>query len=338
MNKEVEYISSLGVYMASYLKQRQDLDFKANDIKYILLSLDHFLCEIGFSGLFFDQGTYDRWLDSIKDQKASTKYAKISVLRRFFTYMSRLGLECYIPRLPRKRDSGFTPHIYSEQEMERIFKACDNLRAKERHTKSIMIIMPALIRLMYSTAIRVSEALGIKNRDVDFKRHVIVLNQTKNGSQRLAPLNTSMETVLQEYITYRNLLPVKDIAAPEHYLFVSSIGNTCSRCTISTYFERILLDAGIQKSNNQESHRLHDLRHSACVHSLMKMTKAGRDIYCSLPILATFMGHIKVIDTEHYLRLTQEMYPDLIKMDSSITSSINGIIKRSLIVNQDENI
>lgn len=330
-----DYTSKLGQYMSAYLEQQLHLGYKANDIRYTLRTIDYYLNSINFQERYITKTIYENWLDTIKDQKTTTIYSKASVFIRFLKYMSGLGIECYIPRLPRKHDSGFVPYIYSQQEIEKIFQACDSIRMRERHSSSIMIIIPTFIRLLYSTAIRISEALAIKNKDVDFDRYVIVLNHTKNGSQRLAPINKSLENVLKQYIEYRNKIPVDGICDPDSNLFVSSIGKPCARKTVLSYFHKILNQAGIPYRGNQEGPRVHDIRHTACVHSLVKMTRAGKDIYCSLPVLSIFMGHKKVLYTEYYLRLTQEMYPDLIHLDSSVTAVINGVINRSLLINTD---
>ena len=49
------------------------------------------------------------------------------------------------------------------------------------------------------------------------------------------------------------------------------------------------------------------------------------------------MGHIHVTDTEHYLRLTQNMYPEIIKLDESVTSPIKEIICNTVNTELDEN-
>ena len=59
--------------------------------------------------------------------------------------------------------------------------------------------------------------------------------------------------------------------------------------------------------------RLHDLRHTFAVHSLAKMAEEGMDLYCSLPILSTYLGHQSLRATNNYVRLTSEMYPELIR-------------------------
>jgi integrase len=57
---------------------------------------------------------------------------------------------------------------------------------------------------------------------------------------------------------------------------------------------------------------VHDLRHTFAVHSLVKMAKSGLDLYYSLPLLSTFLGHRSLSATDQYVRLTAEMYPDLL--------------------------
>ena len=84
-----------------------------------------------------------------------------------------------------------------------------------------------------------------------------------------------------------------------------------------------------EHKGNEEGPHLHSLRHTACIHSMVKCARNGMDLYCCLPILSVFMGHRKVLDTETYLRLTQEMYPELIKQDLSVTANINRVIKHA---------
>jgi integrase/recombinase XerD len=55
------------------------------------------------------------------------------------------------------------------------------------------------------------------------------------------------------------------------------------------------------------------LRHTFAVHSLAKMAEEGMDLYCSLPILSTYLGHQSLRATNNYVRLTSEMYPELIR-------------------------
>jgi len=43
------------------------------------------------------------------------------------------------------------------------------------------------------------------------------------------------------------------------------------------------------------------------------MAEFGMDLYCSLPILSTYLGHQSLQSTNSYVRLTAEIYPELLK-------------------------
>jgi integrase len=57
---------------------------------------------------------------------------------------------------------------------------------------------------------------------------------------------------------------------------------------------------------------MHDLRHTFCVNALLKLSEAGMDLYYSMPVLSTYVGHKSVEATNRYVRLTSELYPQLL--------------------------
>ena len=220
--------------------------------------------------------------------------------------------------------SDFIPYVFSHEEIEEIFKECDRLRiAGQYHSHTVLMALPSLIRLLYCTGLRINEALKIRNQDVHFDRHVIVVDSLKNHIQRFVPINTSLEIVLRQYISYRDRLSIPGITASDSYLFVSGTGKRIDSSTVSRWFHKIIINAGIPYVGNHDGPRVHDLRHTACVHTMVNMVRNGMDIYCTLPILATLMGHKNPMHTEYYLRLTQSMYPELISEFPNVISGID---------------
>jgi site-specific recombinase XerD len=332
MPNYLNYKSVAAPYIRSFVESKSRKGIKGEDIKWVLYELDRYLVKKDHQICHIDRISYDRWYHATCENKqVSTVYQKVSIMRRFLLYMSSMGLECYVPRLPKKYKSEYVPYIFTENEINNLFTAADNLRGKEHHAKSLMMVVPVLLRTLYSTAIRISEAISLRIKDIDFGRHAIVLDNTKNGRQRLAPINESLEKVLRQYIHYRNMLPVEGIMAPENRLFVNGLGHKLAKTSIGKYFRRLLQEANIPYKGHEEGPSLHNLRHTACVHSLVQMHRQGRDIYCCLPILSTFMGHVKVLDTEYYLRLTRNMYPEIIQMDASVTAGLGILIAKSLV-------
>lgn len=330
--KSICFRSPVARYITSFLRERSIMGIKdgKREMFYTLGQLDRYLVDIKHSTVYITKGTWEGWLSSFDNLKESSLYRKWCIAIRFATYLCTMGVESYIPRTPKLHFNDFVPHIFSHEEMSDIFSTCDQLQLEKSYPSSILISMPALLRLLYSTGIRIGEALSIRNRDVDFEFHVIHLNKTKNGKQRLAPINMSLEAVLKEYIGYRDRIRREGIALPESPLFVTSAGNIFSQDSVRRWFRIIMDKAGIVYTVDFSGYRVHSLRHTACVHAMMKLADEGLDLYANLPALSVFMGHEKVVDTEHYLRLTQEMFPDIVNADKNITAEILNILSDSM--------
>ena len=140
--------------------------------------------------------------------------------------------------------------------------------------------------------------------------------------QRLVPIHSSLLEVLRQYKESRDKMPIQGISAPKSFFFVSTTGKPTHQCSVYNWFNKILKECGIPHLGNKHGPRIHDIRHTCAVHSLIKQIGEGIDIYCALPILSVFLGHKTIKGTEKYVRLTQEMYPEVIKMEQSITSFI----------------
>ena len=172
-----------------------------------------------------------------------------------------------------------------------------------------IIILPALIRLLYATGLRISEALSLKEKDVNTDDHYLVVRDSKNGQERMIPISFSLSAVLKEYHLHKRRLPLSGPLSPN--FFVTLAGGNCNRDHVRKWFRKVLWDAGISQSAT--GMRLHDLRHTFSVHALAMMAEAGVDLYCSLPVLSTYLGHQSLEATNAYVRLTTAMYPGLLK-------------------------
>lgn len=313
--------------MESFIREVELKGYQALHIKRIFKEFDAFLVNNYPNISFITELIYREWFETTIELDKHTRYQKASIIIRLIKYLVSLGIECYIPQMPRSYRNDFVPHIYSKDEISRLFNACDSLRTKERVASTSLMVLPALVRLLYSTGIRIGEALSIKNRDVDFNRHVITLNITKNGRQRYAPINYSLEEVLKQYIAYRDRMPIIDLTAPNNCLFVSCIGRPIVQNVISRWFILALKVAEIPYKGNRQGPRIHDLRHSAAIHDFEQLISKGEDPYCCIPVIAQFLGHTSSKQSEHYLRLTAAMYPELMKLDNNVTSDIIQIDK-----------
>lgn len=309
-------------FIKTYINDKKLQGFGTERYRSYLSEFDRFWVDIAKKDLYIKSEELKDWVNTRINDKQSTLYARICVISNFCRYMSNLGYECYVPKRPKISFNNRHSTIFTHRQMQIIFTECDNLIARKRSPKSIVIIIPVLIRLLYSTGIRINEALAIKNSDLDFSKKTLIINDTKNNRQRIAPINNSLELVLKQYIAYRNKISVPNITHPDSYFFISVLGKPCSHITVYRYFDRILEICRLQRNENINIASLHSLRHTAAVHSLVKLTRSGKDLYCSLPLLSVFMGHKSILGTEYYVKLTQEMYPELLKIDMEVTDQI----------------
>jgi len=301
---------------------KRQMGFGCTKFQDVFNELDRFFQATGATELHITHDQITAWSETRINDKARTLYDKHSIMRQFCRYLCHLGHECHIHRLPRQNWPPFIPYVFSHEQMEQIFAASEKLTLPYRCMTSGLIAVPALLRLLYSTGMRIGEALSLKNEDVDFVRKLILLKQTKNQIERLTPINTSLLAVLNQYKTYRDRIPVKGIAAPTAFFFVSTVGKSLSQNSVRHWFREILEQCEITRRGDGQGPRIHDIRHATAIHSLIKMVRDEVDIYCAMPILSVFLGHKSLKGTETYVRLTREMYPDIIDMEHPITSFV----------------
>lgn len=242
--------------------------------------------------------------------------------------MNRRGCKCYIPRMPRVRKGAFTPYIFNAEELSSFWSAMDSKRMIRLKMDTSLIALPAIYRLLYSTGVRIGEALSIKNSDVNLKRGHILIQGTKNKAERIAVLHESMKIVFTDYLVYRNKLPVVGIDGTNKHLFVKADGTPISIHTVYDNFRRIIEECGIKYGGRALGPCVHSFRHTYAVHALTQMARSGMNIYAALPILSASMGHHSLEATEYYVRLTRAMYPDIEKSSSAINSFVYPKISR----------
>jgi len=100
--------------------------------------------------------------------------------------------------------------------------------------------------------------------------------------------------------------------ATDALFFASWGGRPYHRHTVYHAFRQLLWQCRISHGGRGRGPRLHDIRHSFAVHRLAKWYREGIDLNAMLPVLATYLGHQSVNQTQVYLRLTAELFPDVV--------------------------
>jgi integrase len=207
--KTFNYQSLYAPYFKQFIALKKGLGFVSLRAEWIFLELDKFFMTRNVKTIGITREQIDEWRATRLNDTAATIYTKYSILSQFCKFMCKAGYDCYIPRLSSGAPNrGFTPHIFTNQEMSDIFQACDRLELYDRHMSTAVFMIPAMIRLLYGTGLRISEALSLKNKDLDLDRACLYVRKSKNGDERIAPLSETLVEVLKQYLHYREQMPI----------------------------------------------------------------------------------------------------------------------------------
>jgi integrase len=190
--------------------------------------------------------------------------------------------------------------------MRRLLAAADAIPANPRSPLRHRLI-PEIIRLLYGCGLRVSEATHLRFKDVNLGSGVLTIEQGKFRKDRLVPITASLTARLEQYVS---LLSDR---SGEACFFPSPRSGPYHRHTIYHAFRQLLWECQIPHGGRGHGPRLHDLRHTFAVHRLVEWYRDGADLNAKLPVLATYLGHQSVAETQVYLQLTAELFPHVTK-------------------------
>jgi len=323
MHNTFEYHGVLAPYMNSLIAIKESQGFIMLSMKWFFKEFDSFVTDYGLKEPVITHDLIEKWRKTRINDCGRTFYAKCSDLVQLARYMCERGKISYIMQLPkRENDRGYTPYIFSADQMQAIFEESNRLIRESHRMDDPIMAIPCLIRVLYSTGLRITEAISIKNEDVHLDRRYIHIRESKNGSERLVPVCDTLMQSLMQYIRYRNMLPLKGLQERAHLFFVKLDGTEVTTSCAYKWFRKVYTCCGIPYKGEQFGPRLHDLRHSMAVHTLAKLIKEGMDVYTALPLLSACLGHTLLSSTEQYVRLTHSEYPELLKQCSSINDFI----------------
>ena len=295
--------------MERFVAHKRALGYRYDSEAEVLGKFDRFCVAHDISENLLSREIAEKWGVKQDGEQQKSHSNRVTVLRQFALFLEKEGREAYVLPLPISPSPGtFVPHIFTRHELAAIFQAID--RVCEASTSSLLMvwILPILFRLMYACGLRVSEACGLKKRDVDLTAGVLTVIGAKGDKDRLVPVSPAIMDRLRVYLS-----KMAYICPRTEYVFPNRSGDKVAEVTIYARFRRVLFEAGIPHGGRGKGPRLHDVRHTFAIHSLEKMAADGLDLYCALPVLSVYMGHTDVRATERYLRLTEEAYSDVLR-------------------------
>ena len=234
-----------------------------------------------------------------RHQQPAEWAARLSVVRGFARYRSGDDLSTEIP--PPYRPRRARPYLYSEEEIQQLLKAAQNLPA----TYSLKPwTYHCLFGLLAVAGMRISEAFNLQVKDVDWSEGVLTIHGTKFGKSRLVPLHASTRRVLLAYAKRRDRFFAGQSVS---HFFVSSRGTRLDGGHVRRTFYKLSRQIGLRDASASHGPRLHDFRHRFAVETLVRWYREDEEVERRLPILSTYLGHAHVTDTYWYLTSTPEL-------------------------------
>lgn len=236
-------------------------------------------------------------------------HRKLSTLRGFYRFTLTRGYATRspLPTSAPEQPQAFVPYIYSRDDIKRLLAATVgrerfNLSSSTCHT---------LLLLLYGTGLRISEALSLNLADVDLDAGMLCIRETKFYKTRWVPTGPDLTQVLVTYATERKKHPPITSDAP---FLLTQRGQRLLRSGTEATFKQLRERAKVYRDDGgRYQPRLHDFRHSFAIMRLVSWYREGADVQRLLPQLATYLGHVNITGTQHYLTMT----PELLRLASS---------------------
>lgn len=263
---------------------------------------DRFLVQQGFNRPHITREITDSYQQGLATLAPRSQSNRMCVLRQFCEYLAGSDLQNYVPGpLQMIRSHGaHQPYIYNSKQLQALLAAAarllplDSLRPHTYRT---------LLGLLYSTGIRISEAIGLNLQDVQLSTQMLYIAEGKFRKARWVALSSSTGHALAGYIGTRFKSGPHQ---PDSPLLLNNRRRRLCYPTVNQTFRGLLQKCNIPH-NKRTGPRIHDLRHTFAVHRLLAWYRQGVDVNARLPALATYMGHVDISSTHVYLQPTAEL-------------------------------
>lgn len=280
-------MSALARVLAEYLALRRAVGFK---VEYLHQDLPKFVAFCDAEGA--DTITIDlalRWAG-----QRATAPRRLGAVRVFARYVQALdpATEIPPPDLLPQRSARRVPRLVTEAEVATIMAGCRRMPSAQRGAT-----IETLVGLLWSTGLRVAEALRLGVSDLVVDDGLLVVERSKGQKSRMVPL---AEGTLEALVHYRDGRP----SCAGDTFFVNAWGGPFHYAAARAAFVQALSCTEVSWA---PAPRLGDFRHGFAVRTLLGWYRAGEDVQAMLPRLSTYLGHVEPSSTYWYLSAAPEL-------------------------------
>jgi integrase len=248
------------------------------------------------------------WIQTYPNSTSKSISRRVRDVRGFTSYWKAYDSKTEIPPrdLCSEGSQRAKPYIFSPHEITLVMKACRSFGAEPGQSNPIRCqTFSTIFGLIAAAGLRRSEAYNLKRSHVDLGRGTILIEMTKFRKSRLIPIHPTTVAKLRDYTRFRDRV-IPDPRCDR--FFVMNRGQPVDHDSIYYAFVRACKGAGLRPTSTGAGFpRLHDLRHTFAVHTILKWLRQGKDVHALMPALSTYMGHAQPSDTYWYLSGVPEL-------------------------------
>jgi len=289
-------LSDLNRHLGDYLRLRRALGFKLAYPGQVLPQFLTYLAQAGATSVSTVHAL--AWARLPQDVQPIHHAHRLGAVRGFAAYLQSIDPDTEVP--PKDafgaRQQRPVPYLWEPAQVQSLLEAAHLLqpswRAKTYET---------IYGLLAVTGLRIGEVLALNRDDVDLDAGILTVTGQKSRP-RLIPVAPSTVAALSGYRQQRQQWATHPTTAA---FFLTATGTAVTPGPLRTTFNQLTTALGLRTDTVQP--RIHDLRHSFAVHTLIDWQRSGADIAALLPRLSTYLGHVNPAGTYWYLQAVPEL-------------------------------
>jgi integrase len=283
--------------LADYLAMRRTLGYKMDKAERLLGQFTTFAEELGETHIRTE--TALAWATRPAGAAAIWTSRRLAEVRLFARHLRTLDPRTEVPPadlLP-ARGRRATPYLYTPREIAALMQATAILRGSH-----VQATYRTLFGLLAATGMRVGEAISLDPDDFNAAHGRLTIRKGKFGKSREVPLHPTTVAALDDYLRRDDRPGQAGIPT----LLISSTGKRLRYGTVQPIFHKLLYHCGVAPRSATCRPRIHDLRHSFAVSTIVDDYRSGNP-GSRLAILSTYLGHADPGATYWYLSAAPEL-------------------------------
>lgn len=299
----IRFRSRFGTLMRRHLKLRRALGYLLKNADFTLRDFDCYLRQTHPQARRITRAIVVGYLETTQSLAPLSRHDHLTTLRQFCRFVFLFDQKTYIPeaRLLPPGAIKVMPHIYSDQDLAALMREAGCLNARSALLPRTYTM---ILGLLWVTGLRIGEVTKLNLQDVDLDEGVLTVHQSKFKKSRLVPLHPSTVQVLRRYRKQRLREPAE--TGPTAPFFINRRRQRFTCRTLLGTIQTLAQRAGVRTLQGRTP-RVHDFRHTFATRSLAALYQSGQDPLARLPVLATFLGHANIANTQVYLHPSIEL-------------------------------